>query len=100
MLRGLVEARSAAGKGGKGDTPVDGPKRVVMVWAARHKAEFTILDEHVLAAARLEPLFSVACLEVSATWVNCPDPVGALHVLLCCPLRGATDDQPVPILCI
>jgi hypothetical protein len=50
MLRGLVEARSSV-KSGDAEQ-LEGPKRVVMVWAARHKAEFTILDESVLAAAR------------------------------------------------
>ena len=50
MLRGLVEARTSAGSAEGGQ--LAGPKRVVMVWAARHKAEFTILDESVLAAAR------------------------------------------------
>ena len=50
MLRGLVEARSSTKSEDSGQPA--GPKRVVMVWAARHKAEFTILDESVLAAAR------------------------------------------------
>lgn len=51
MLRGLVDARSSAVKGNGKGAAAAGPARVIMVWAARHKAEFTILDESVLAAA-------------------------------------------------
>jgi hypothetical protein len=62
MLRGLVEARSSTKSedGGR----LAGPKRVVMVWAARHKAEFTILDESVLATARCGVVSPACC---------CPD---------------------------
>ena len=59
MLRGLVEARSSASSEVGGQ--LTGPKRVVMVWAARHKAEFTILDESVLAAARCGVSVDACC---------------------------------------
>ncbi len=43
MLHNLVAERSREG---------GGPVRVIVLWAARHKAEFTILDESVLNAAK------------------------------------------------
>lgn len=48
MLHGLVADRSGA----KGAAPFAGPKRVIVLWASRHKAEFTILDEAIISAAK------------------------------------------------
>lgn len=50
MLHGLVADRS----GDKGAAPFAGPKRVIVLWASRHKAEFTILDEAIISAAKEE----------------------------------------------
>lgn len=49
MLHELVAERRArtAGEG-----PRPGPHRVIMVWASRQQAEFTLLDQAVIAAAR------------------------------------------------
>lgn len=51
MLHTMIEARQKAPKGAE---PVNGPRRVVVCWAVRHKAELTILDEDILTAAKCD----------------------------------------------
>lgn len=51
MLHSLIAERAKAAAVG-GDGSFLGSVRVIVAWACRHKAEFTVMDEVVLNAAK------------------------------------------------